>query len=111
MRKLIVSLLAAAALMALAAPSFAAGRSVKIGDDYFVRDDATPTVRVDKGTRVTWRWSGNGLHNVAVTSGPVKFRSSLKTSGTYRRTMRKAGLYKIHCTVHSGMKMTLRVRR
>ena len=111
MRKLLVAVLVAAIPAVLAAQALAASRSVKIGDDYFVRRGSTPTVTVHKGTRVTWRWTGNDLHNIAVTRGPVRFRSSYKDSGTFSRTMRRAGTYTIVCTVHVGMKMRLRVTR
>ena len=88
MRKLLVALLIAAASAVLATQALAATRSVKVGDDYFVRKGSVPTVTVKKGTKVTWRWAGKEMHNVAVTKGPVKFRSSYKTSGTYSKTMR-----------------------
>jgi plastocyanin len=52
------------------------------------------------------------MHNVAVTKGPVKFRSSFKTSGTYSKTVRTAGTYTIVCTIHQpDMTMKLRVTR
>ena len=112
MRKLLVALLIAAATAVFASQAPAAGRSVKVANDYFVRDAGTPTVTVKKGTRVTWRWAQRGLHNVVVTRGPQKFRSSLKSSGSYSKRVRRAGTYRLVCTVHSpDMKMTLRVVR
>jgi len=78
MRKLLVAVLIAAAFAVLAVPALAATRSVKLGDDYFVRKGSVPTVTVKKGTKVTWRWSGKDMHNVAVTRGPAKFRSGPK---------------------------------
>jgi plastocyanin len=112
MRKLLVALLIAAASAVLAVPALAATRSVKVGDDYYVRKGSTPTVTVKKGTKVTWRWAGRDMHNVAVTKGPVKFRSSFKSSGTYSKTVRTRGTYTIVCTIHQpDMKMKLRVTR
>jgi plastocyanin len=112
MRKLLVAMLIAAAPAVLAAQALAATRSVKVGDDYFVRKGSVPTVTVSKGTKVTWRFSGRNLHNVAVTRGPVKFHSSFKSSGTYSKTVRTAGTYTIVCTIHQpDMKMKLRVTR
>ena len=62
--------------------------------------------------KVTWKWVGRDMHNVAVSKGPVKFNSSFKKSGTYSRTMRKRGTYKIICTIHQpDMRMTLKVVR
>jgi plastocyanin len=111
MRKLLVAVPAAAVAALLASQAFAA-TSVRVGDDYFVRKGSTPTVTVKKGTKVTWRWVGRDMHNVAVTRGPVKFRSSYKKSGTYSKKMRTAGTYTIVCSIHQpGMTMKLRVKR
>ena len=113
MRKLIVALLIAAVSAVAAGQSAAANRrTIKVGDDYFVRRGEVRTVTVHKGTRVTWRWRGVGLHNVAVIKGPVKFRSSYKTSGRFTRKMRRVGRYTIVCTIHRPtMRMKLRVVR
>ena len=112
MRKLLVAMLIAAASAVLATQALAATRSVKVGDDYFVRKGSVPTVTVKKGTKVTWRWAGKDMHNVAVAKGPVKFRSSYKTSGTYSKTLRSAGAYTIVCSIHQpDMTMKLRVTR
>ena len=90
MRKLLVAMLIAAASAVLATQALAATRSVKVGDDYFVRKGSVPTVTVKKGTKVTWRWTGKDLHNVAVTKGPVKFRSSLQELGHLQQDARAA---------------------
>ena len=112
MRKLLIAVLVAAASAVLAAQALAATRSVKIGDDYFVRKGSVPTVTVSKGTKVTWRWSGKDMHNVAVTKGPAKFHSSFKSSGSYSKTVKSTGTYTIVCTIHQpDMKMKLRVTR
>ena len=112
MRKLLVLMSFAALSAVLAVPALAATRTVKVGDDYYVRKGSVPTVTVKKGTKVTWRWEGKDMHNVAVTKGPVKFRSSFKSSGTYSKTVRTAGTYTIVCTIHQpDMTMKLRVTR
>ena len=112
MRKLIIAMLIAAASAVLATQALAATRSVKIGDDYFVRKGSAPTVTVKKGTTVTWRFSGKNMHNLAVTKGPVKFRSSIKSSGTFSKRVTRTGTYSIVCTIHQpDMAMKLRVTR
>ena len=112
MRKLLVGSAIAALSAVLAVPALAATRSVKVADDYFVRKGSVPTVTVKKGTKVTWRFSGRDMHNVAVTKGPVKFRSSFKSSGTYSKRVRRTGTYTIVCTIHQpDMAMKLRVTR
>jgi plastocyanin len=110
MRKLPVAALVVALSAIFATQAFAA-RTVRVGDDYFVRKGDPPTVTVSKGTRVTWRWVGRDLHNVVVRRGPVKFRSDYKDAGTFSRKMRRRGTYKIVCLIHEfDMKMTLRVQ-
>ncbi len=98
---------------ALAAPaSTATVRSVKVGDNYFVRDDSRITVSVARNTRVKWLWRGDSTHNVVVTKGPVKFRSKAMRTGSYAKLMTRAGTYRIVCTIHGAadQSMTLRVR-
>ena len=112
MRKLIVIALAACALAALTATAFAATKSVKVGDDYYVRPSGVPKVTVTKGTTVKWRFAGDNPHSVTVSKGPAKFDSGVKSSGTYRKTMKKRGTYTIYCTIHTAadQKMKLVVK-
>ncbi len=104
MKKLAVAALAVATAAAVAVPSNAL-TVVRVDDDVF----RPGSVSVRKGATVRWRWVGDSLHNVSVRRGPVRFRSSTKRSGTYTRTMRTRGTYRIVCTIHPGMDMTLRV--
>jgi len=61
---------------------------------------------------VTWNWTGEEKHNVAVTKGPARFHSSLKKRGSFSRTLRRTGTYTIVCTVHQpDMAMKLKVVR
>jgi plastocyanin len=94
--------------MAFAAPAVAKTRSVKIGDNYFVRSSGVATVKVKHGTVVKWRWTGHHDHNV-VASGPARFQSALKSKGTFKKKVTKKGTYTIICQIHSGMKMKLKV--
>jgi plastocyanin len=98
---------------ALAAPGLSAStRSIKIGDNYFVRPSGVPVVTVARNTRVTWRWTGDSPHDVRVSSGPIKFHSKVQTAGTYSRLMTRRGTYKLFCEIHSAsdQSMVLRVR-
>jgi plastocyanin len=103
--------LAACATLATSATS-ATTKSIKIGDNYFVRPSGVPVVTVTRNTRVTWRWTGDSPHDVIVSSGPVKFKSKTQTEGTYSRTMTRRGTYKLYCQIHSAQdqSMVLRVR-
>jgi plastocyanin len=108
--------LALAAVALVAAPATAAApkpRKVTLADNYYL-----PTkLKVAKGTRITWKWGDEAfdVHDVKLKSGPAgvrKFHSEPGTAGfSYKRTLKKPGLYKIVCTLHEEMKMTIRVRR
>jgi plastocyanin len=102
-----VSLIPVAACAALAVPALAAStKTIKLGDNFFKPESTS----VKKGTTVVWDWTGKAPHNVTVVSGPQKFRSKVQTSGTFTRKLTKAGTYKIVCTIHPGMDLTLKVR-
>ena len=101
-----IALLATAGLAAAAVPAVAATRTVKVDDDFF----SPKTLSVKKGTTVKWTWVGDAPHNVRAVKGPQRFGSSIKSSGTYRKTLRRKGTYRIVCTIHSGMTMKLTVR-
>jgi plastocyanin len=112
MRKLLVIAVATCALAALTATAFAATKSVKVGDDYYVRPSGVPKVTVSKGTTVKWRFTGDSPHTVTVSKGPAKFNSGPKSSGTYKKKMKKRGTYTIYCTIHgaANQKMKLIVK-
>ena len=112
MRKLIVLVVVVGLLGPAVASAAAATKRVTVGDNFFVRDGGKPTVSVSKGTKVTWVWRGKSSHNVKVSKGPAKFGSSTMRSGSFSKTVRKAGTYTIICTVHgpSDQSMKLVVR-
>lgn len=113
MRKLlVVSLLAAVGALLMAAPALSKAKHVEVDDNYFVHKGKPPTVTVKAGSKVEWEWEGAFPHNVTVTKGPVKFHSKTQTSGTFTKRLKKAGTYKIICTIHApAMRMTLKVTR
>ena len=114
MRTAVALALAGAALAA--APATAAApkpRKVKLADNYYL----PAKLKVAKGTRITWKWGAEAfdVHDVKLKSGPKgvkKFHSEPCTAGfSYKRTLKRPGLYKIVCTLHEEMTMTIRVRR
>ena len=96
----------AAAIAAFAIPAFGATKSIKIGDNFF----SPKTVTVKRGTAVVWKWTGSAPHNVTVTKGPKRFHSRTQTKGTFKAVPHTKGTYRIVCTIHAGMAMTLKVR-
>ena len=86
-------------------------RWISILDNAFVRGREDPTLRITRGTVVTWRWRSQSSHNVTVRSGPQHFRSPTRSRGVFARRLIRAGTYRIVCTLHSpGMGMTIVVR-
>jgi plastocyanin len=110
MRKLLALTAVAATAATAAVPALAATKTVKVGDDYFVRSGSRPTVTVHRNDTVKWVWRGKVVHNVFVTKGPQKFHSRTQVSGSFRHKMTRKGTYLIVCTIHSGMEMNLKVR-
>jgi plastocyanin len=112
--KALIAVLAGAALIS-AAPAYGAARkTVDVGDNYF-----TPrTLSVKPGTTITWRWPGyeeaGDVHDVGLISGPKgvkKFHSeAASTDYSYRRKLTVPGTYRLACSLHHEMRMTVKVR-
>ena len=77
------------------------------------------TLKVKKGTKVTWRWpgfdQGGDVHDVKLRKGPKgvkKFHSeAASTDYSFKRKLTVPGTYKIVCTLHEEMRMTVKVRK
>ena len=112
MRKLIALALVLGCFGVLASVALASTKSVKVGDNYYVRSRGVPTVTVSKGTTVKWHFGTGTPHTVTVSRGPAKFNSGVRSSGTYSKKLRKRGTYTIYCTIHgaSDQKMKLIVK-
>jgi len=110
MRRFLVPLVVVAVLGALAATALAATRSVKVGDNWFVRPGSPVTVAIRKGSSVKWEWVGRRPHNVTANAGPARFHSRTQRRGTFTKRFTRRGLYTIVCTIHPGMEMKVRVK-
>ena len=103
--KKLLGLVAVLSLLAAAIPAFAATRTVRVADDVF----APKSLTVRKGDVVRFSWQGRHPHNVVVTQGPERFRTSIKRAPyTYRKRITRRGTYRIVCTIHPAMRMTLK---
>lgn len=56
-------------------------------------------IQVNRGTTVTWTWTGDRDHNV-VGEG---FQSDLQSEGTFTHTFDTMGSFRYLCTLHGGM--------
>ena len=112
----VTAVVAGAALLVSAVPAQAARhKTVNLGDNYY-----TPEIlKVKRGTTVTWKWPGfeqaGDVHDVKLKSGPKgvkKFHSeAASTDFSFKRKLKVAGTYKLVCTLHHEMRMTIKVRK
>lgn len=82
---------------------------VGVTSDFYDPERLTLTV----GDTIKWVWhpTGFALHDVAVDSGPERFSSPSQASGTFLHRFKKAGKYKLYCTQHESMRMTVTVKK
>jgi plastocyanin len=107
----------AALLVVGVAPAYGAAstKTVKVGDNFYL----PKTVTVNRGTTVTWKWPGydeaGDVHDVKLKTGPKgvkKFQSeAASTDYSFKRKLTVAGTYKLICTLHEEMTMTIKVRK
>ena len=82
------------------------GTSATKGEVQIVDNAFKPsTIEVAVGDTVTWVYKGAVKHNV---SGPG-FNGPTQKSGTFEHTFNSAGSFKYVCTIHPGMKGTVKV--
>ena len=112
--RVLIALIAGVALLSAAPAHGAATKTVNLGDNYF----APKTLKVKRGTTVTWKWPGfeeaGDVHDVKLKSGPKgvkKFHSeAASTDYSFKRKLTVAGKYKLVCSLHHEMGMTIKVR-
>jgi plastocyanin len=116
-----VQRLVPAALLALAlVPAVAAGaggrpvkKTVGVHDNYYEPAKLT----VPKGSTIVWRWPEDtgDSHDVTLKKGPrgvKRFQSDVAAAAySYRRRLTIPGTYRILCSLHEEMTMTIVVRR
>ena len=103
MRKAIAVVIAAVLAVTgayFAIPAFAATKTVNVDDNTF----SPKTIRVSRGDKIRFRWVGSNPHDVKGAGISI----SPRRSGTRTVTVRKFGT--IVCTIHPGMKATIRRR-
>jgi plastocyanin len=68
------------------------------------------TVKIDRGDKVVWKWTQGGVgHNVTPASGGAGSKTTSKKGATFTKTFSKKGTFKYVCTIHSSMKVTVKV--
>ncbi|HZE66784.1 MAG TPA: plastocyanin/azurin family copper-binding protein [Sporichthyaceae bacterium] len=83
-------------------------QSIVISDNHFTPDN----VGVHVGDKVTWVNTDEVAHNVESVSGPVEFGTEnqvLHQGDKYSFRFWRPGIYHFVCTLHHGMRGTVRV--
>ncbi len=99
--------LVAVLALSVSGASGRAGKTVQVDDDFF----SPTTVSISAGDKVKFKWVGKDDHNVTKKKGPGGSFASETTDQTgfkYKHKFKKAGTYKIICTVHEDMKMKVK---
>jgi plastocyanin len=111
MKKALAALTVTAIAAAAAVPALAGTKDVKIGDNYFVSRSNDATVTISRGSSLKFLWRGSAPHNVKKLRGPgASFNSPVKVGGSWTHKFTRGGTYRLVCTIHSGMKLTVKVR-
>jgi plastocyanin len=81
--------------------------TIPVGDLSFKR----PNVSVLPGSRLTWRFDGDTLHNVTLANGPRGFSSpNLSDGRSFSQRLRVPGTYQLFCGLHPvAMTATVKV--
>jgi plastocyanin len=111
MRKFIVLCLAGALAGVLAATALAATKSVKVGDNYYVRSSGVPTVTVKKGDKLKFNFKGSSPHNAQSSSISTGSCKTVRSSGSCTTPkLKKRGTFTIFCIVHGKADQSMRVK-
>jgi plastocyanin len=101
--------LAVAGILVIASGAAGKTTTVDLGDNFF--DPTKKTIQ--KNDKVAFNWTGVEVHTVAKAAGPGGYFESDETREpgvNFTKKFKKTGKYKLICTLHSEMKMTLKVK-
>jgi len=110
----IVLAIAGALTASLAMAANPPSRTVKVGDDWFYKSTGFTTLNVKRNTLVKFKFVGDSPHNVfgyrGSTSGTPKFKSPIKSSGTYPKRLTTTGTYTIVCDIHGQDVQSMKIK-
>jgi plastocyanin len=102
-----------AAIAGAAQASEPVKKTVKVRDNFY----SPMKLTVPLNSTITWRWPtvAGDVHDVYLGKRPTgvkRFHSELAASDySYKRKLKVAGTYKVICTIHEEMTMTVKVRK
>lgn len=110
-----IAVAAAGSLTAGLALAATPSRTVKVGDNWFYKSSPrVPTITVKRNTLIRFKFTGDDPHNVfgyrGSTSGTPKFKSSIKSSGYYKKKLTSTGTYTIVCDIHGQFDQSMKIR-
>lgn len=88
-------------------------KTIKVRDNFY----SPMKLTVPVNSTITWRWPtvAGDVHDVYLAKRPdgvKRFHSELAASDySFKRKLKTAGTYKILCTIHEEMTMTVKVRK
>lgn len=104
-RRLLVTGVAAACLIALTAPAVGDTKKFKaMGDDYGGGWHWMPSKRtIAKGDKIVWKNPTNTQHKVVAYGGKWKKNTTLSPNGgKTKKRFKKTGTFKFRCTINEG---------
>ena len=111
MRRLIASIAATAAILAVTSPSASgANKVVDVGDDFF----GPAELSIKENKIIDFNWIGVNDHNVFLNDGPGRYFDSgvYSTSGiNFSKKFKKPGRYLLGCILHPDMDLNLKVKK
>jgi plastocyanin len=108
-----IAVVATAATAALPAQAGTARKVVTINDNFYLPAE----MRVKRDTVVVWKWPNDSgdVHDVKLVDKPrgVKrwWSDPAAVGYSYKRKMTVPGRYRLICTLHEDMEMSITVRR
>jgi plastocyanin len=73
------------------------GSTINVGDRFF----GAPNVQIKQGESLTWRFSGNELHNLTLANGPLGIGTdNLDAGRTFTQRFDRPGTYRFFCALH-----------
>ena len=107
MRRTFAAVATATALGLAVAPAHAGTtKTVSVKNNSF----SPSSVSIKKGGKVSWKWTQGGVsHNVTPAAGGAGSRTTSQKGFTFSKKFSKAGTFRYVCTLHSSMKMTVKV--
>ena len=100
---------AIAVLLLVASAAFAKTETVEVGDDFFSPKKA----KIQKNDRIAFDWIGTNEHDIVKVKGPGNFFESGPITGSgveFKHKFKKAGDYKLICSIHENMTMKVEVK-